>query len=213
MVRAILDAVDGGVAQIDVRGSHVDLRAQHVRAFRELAVLHAQEQIHVFFRRAVAVRGVFARLGQRAAIGADLFFGKIVHIRQPAADEVERELVNLVVLLGGIVDVGIVEAEPVDIILDGLDKFFLFLGRVRVVKAQIAHAAETLRRQEIDGQRLHVADVQVAVRFGRETRLHAAAVLALGDIGLDGLPNKVGFFPCFFCHGNPSLIASSNEYP
>ena len=41
MVRAILDAVDGGVAQIDVRGSHVDLRAQHVRAFRELAVLHA----------------------------------------------------------------------------------------------------------------------------------------------------------------------------
>ena len=104
MVRAILDAVDGGVAQIDVRGSHVDLRAQHVRAFRELAVLHAQEQIHVFFRRAVAVRGVFARLGQRAAIGADLLFGKIVHIRQPAADEVERELVNLVVLLGGIVD-------------------------------------------------------------------------------------------------------------
>ena len=100
-----------------------------------------------------------------------------------------------------------------DIILDGLDKFFLFLGRVRVVKAQIAHAAETLRRQKIDGQRLHVADVQVAVRFGRETRLHAAAVLALGDIGLDGLPNKVGFFPRFFCHGNPSLIASSNEYP
>ena len=50
-----------------------------------------------------------------------------------------------------------------------------------------------------------MADVQIAVRLGREARLNAAAVLALGDIGLDGLPNKVGLFPGLFCHGNPSL--------
>ena len=205
MVRAILDAVDGGVAHVDVRGGHVDLRAQHAGTLRELAVLHAQEKIHVLLGRAVAIGGIFARLGQRAAVFADFLLGEVVHIRQPAADEVERKFINLVVLLGGIVDVGIIEAEPVDIVLDGLDKFFFFLGRVGIVKAQVAHAAEALRRQKIDGKRLDMADVQIAVRFGREARLNAAAVLALGDIGLDGLPNKVGLFPGLFCHGNPSL--------
>ena len=204
VMRGVLDAVDGGIAQVDVRGGHVDLRAQHAGALRELAVLHAQEEVHVLLGRAVAVGGVFARLLERAAVGADLLLREVVHIREAAADEVERELVDLVVLLGGVVDVAVLEAEPMDVVLDGLDEFFLFLGGVGVVKAQVAHAAELFGCGKINGERLDMADVQVAIGLGREARLHAAAVLARGDIGLDGLPDKVGLFFDFFSHGNPS---------
>ena len=203
-MRAILDAVDGGVAQVDVRGRHVNLRAQDTGTLGKLAVLHAQEEIHVLLGRAVTVRGVFARLGQRAAVFANLLLGEVIDVRQPAADEVERKLVNLIVLLGRIIHIGVVETEPVDIVLNRLDEFFLFLGGVCIVKAEIANAAKAFSGQKIDGKRLYVTDMQIAVRFRREARLHPSAVFALGKIGFDCLPNKVGLFPDFFCHGNPS---------
>jgi hypothetical protein len=66
------DAVEHRVAHVDVRRRHVDLRAQHVRAVGELAGAHAAEQVEVLSTRAVAVRAVAARLGQRAAVLADL---------------------------------------------------------------------------------------------------------------------------------------------
>ena len=204
VMRGVLDAVDGGVAQVDIGGGHVDLRAQHAGALRELAVLHAQEEVHVLLGRAVAVGRVFARLLERAAVGADFLLGEVVHIREAAADEVERELVDLVVLLGGVVDVAVLKAEPVDIVLDGLDELFLFFGGVGVVKAQVAHAAKLLSRGKIDGERLDMADMQIAVGLGREARLHATAVLARGDVGPDGLPDEIAFLFDFFSHGNPS---------
>ncbi len=61
------DAVEHGIAQIDVARGHVDLRPQHARAVREFAGLHAAEQVEVFLDRAVAERRVLAGLGQRAA--------------------------------------------------------------------------------------------------------------------------------------------------
>src|SRR6201990_1435850 len=50
------DAVQHRVAHIEVRRRHVDLRAQHVLAFLELAGLHAAEQVEVLFDGALAIR-------------------------------------------------------------------------------------------------------------------------------------------------------------
>ena len=61
-----------------------------------------------------------------------------------------------------------IEAEPVHVALDGVDVFLLFLGRIGVVEAQIAVAAELLRDAEIQADRLGVADMQIAVRLGRK---------------------------------------------
>ena len=66
-----------------------------------------RKRSQILLGRTVAIGGIFAWLGQRAAVFADFLLGEVVHIRQPAADEVERKFINLVVLLGGIVDVGI----------------------------------------------------------------------------------------------------------
>ncbi len=204
-MRGILDAVDGRIAQVDVGRGHVDLGAQGAAALGELAVLHAKEEIHVLLRRAVAIGGVLARLLERAAVGAHLLLGQVVHIRKAAADQVAGVLKDLVVLLAGVVDRAVFKAEPVDVVLDGLDELFLFLGGVGVVKAQVAHAAELFSRGEIDGQRLDVTDMQIAVGLRREARLHAAAVLALGQIALDGFPDKVASLPDVFCHGKSLL--------
>ena len=55
------DAVEHGVAQVDVAGGHVDLGAQHARAVRKFAGLHAAEQVEVFVHRAVAERACSCR--------------------------------------------------------------------------------------------------------------------------------------------------------
>src|SRR6185436_7388872 len=75
---------------------------------------------------------------------------------------------------------GPLEAEPADVLLDRLDVLDVLGGRVRVVEAQVAGPAELLRQAEVDADRLGVADVQVAVRFGREAGRDASAVLVAG---------------------------------
>ena len=63
-----------------------------------------------------------------------------------------------------------------------------YLGEVHPL---VADALVLLRRAKVYGQRLAVADVQIAVGFGRETGvyLHTVAAMTLGEIllkkGLD----------------------------
>ena len=64
------------------------------------------------------------------------------------------------------------------ILLYGLDVLHVLLRRIRVVHAQVAQAAVFLRSAEVDDQRLAVADVQIAVRLGRETGVHLHALAA-----------------------------------
>ena len=82
------DAVEHGVAQIDVAGRHVDLRAQHPRAVGELAGAHAAEQVEVLRDGTVAERAVAAGLGQGAAAGAHVVLGLVVHIGLAGTDQV-----------------------------------------------------------------------------------------------------------------------------
>ncbi len=60
-------------------------------------------------------------------------------------------------------------------------------------KRRLQLAAEFLRDAEIQGDRLGVADMQVAVRLRREAR-HDPAVLAGDEIGLDDVADEVA--PC-----------------
>ena len=71
VVIGVKDAVHHGIAQVEVRRSHVDFRAQSSRAIGKFAGAHALEEIEIFFDRTVAIRTVFAGLSQRAAILAD----------------------------------------------------------------------------------------------------------------------------------------------
>ena len=74
---------------------------------------------------------------------------------------------------------------------DSVDIFCVFLLRVSVVETQIAGAAEFLGCAEIHYESLGMANMQISVRFGRETSAESAAVFACREIILYFLLHKV----------------------
>src|SRR5262249_39223234 len=74
--------------------------------------------------------------------------------------------------------------------LDGVDVFLLFLGRIGIVEAQVASAAEVEGGAEVQHDRLGVADMQIAVRLRGEARDNGL-VLPGGEVGLHDVANKV----------------------
>ncbi len=190
-MRGVQDAIEHGVAQIDVAGRHVDPGAQHAGAVRKLAGLHAAKQIEVFLHRAVAERAVLARLGQRAAPDPDFLLRLVVDIGEARADQALRPFVELFEIIRGIEQVfSPVVAEPVHVGLNRIDIFLLFLGRIGVVEPQVAAPGKLLRDAEIERDRLGVADMQIAVRLRREPG-HDLAVFLGVEIGLDDVANEI----------------------
>ena len=82
------------------------------------------------------------------------------------------------------------KAQPAHVVLDGGDELGVFLGRIGVVEAQVADAAELAGDAEVQADRLGMADVQVAVGFGRETGVDDR-VLAAGQVLADDLADEV----------------------
>ena len=121
-VLRVQDAVEHGIAQVDVGRGHVDLRAQHADAVRELAGPHTREQVEALVGRPVPPRAGPARIGERAAVLTDLVGGLVVHIGLAGLDEVDRPLVELLEVVGREVEVlAPVEPEPVHVRLDGVE--------------------------------------------------------------------------------------------
>ena len=85
-----------------------------------------------------------------------------------------------------------VAAQPADVGLDRLDVLGLLGGRVGVVEAEVGAAAVAGRQAEVEQDRLGVADVEEAVRLGREAGDHPAAVPARGQVGVDDVGEEVG---------------------
>ena len=69
---AVQDAVEHGIAQIDVARRHVDPGPQHPRTLGEFARAHAAEKVQALGGRSLAPRTVGAGLGQGAPVGANL---------------------------------------------------------------------------------------------------------------------------------------------
>src|SRR5882672_8737938 len=123
---------------------------------------------------------------------ANLFRVQVIDVREALLDELDRALVDLREIVRRVPEPVLpVEAEPADVVLDARDELLGLALGIRVVEAQKVRAAEVLRDAEVDADRHRVADVQVAVRLGRETRLHAAAVFTCRDFLRDDLADEV----------------------
>ena len=183
----VSDAVQHRVTHVEVAACEIDFCAQGVTAFFKFAVLHALEEVKTLFNRSVAPRADGGMRGV-APVFAELLRGKLADIGKPLLYKLNGVFIGLFKVVGAIVEpVAPVKAEPVDVLFDGVDVFGVLLGGVRVVHAQVADAAEMLGSAEVYGQRLAVADVQISVRFGRETgvNLHTVAAMPLGEILLN----------------------------
>ena len=191
MVLSVEDAVEDGVAQVQVRVRHIDLGAQDLFAVGEFAGPHPGEKIEALLDGTIPPGALGARVLQIAAGFADLLGALILDVGFAFFDEKNGPVIELLEVVGGEIEVlAPVEAEPADVGLDRLDVFDLLLGRIRVVEAKVAAAAILLRNAEIETDRFGVAQMQVAVRLGRETG-HRAGVFARGEIFFDDLADEV----------------------
>ena len=165
------NAIHHRVAHIQIRMRHIDLCLERSRPVGEFPCLHPRKQVKIFFDAAIAIRAVLARRSQRAAILPGLLGRQVAHIRLALLDQLNRPLIHLLEIIRCEKQTVVpVPPQPADIIHDRIDVFLLFLGRIGIVKPQIAVAAEFCRDAEIQADALGVADVQVAVRLRRETR-------------------------------------------
>ncbi len=192
LVACLADAIERRIAQVDIRRCHVDLRPQHVRAVGELAAAHALEEVEVLGDAALPVGAVAPGRGERPAIRPDLVGGEAVHVRLAVADELHRAIVDLPEIVGGVGEpVAPFVAEPVHPLDDRVHELLVLLYRIRVVEAQVALAAVLLGDPEIEADGFRVADVQIPVRLGRETRDDPPAVPAVGDVVGNDLADEV----------------------
>ena len=83
-----------------------------------------------------------------------------------------------------------VVTEPANILLDSADELLVLLARVGVIEAQERAPAGLFGNAEVETDRHDVADVQVAVGFGRKTG-DDLGVLARRQVVVDDLADKV----------------------
>ena len=196
----VVDTVQHRIAQVEIAGSGVDLGAQRHGAVGEFTVFHALEEVQTLLDGAVAI-GALGRGVDIAAHFAHLLGRQFTDIGQALADQAHGALIHLLKIVRRIIKPVVPgEAQPADILLDGVHILRVFLAGVRVVHAQIAHASEFFRRAEVDAQRLAVADMQVSVGLRRETGVyrHPFVLPAGGDVLLDQGMNEVPGFRRFF---------------
>ena len=116
VVAFVQDAVHDRVAQVEVAGGHIDLGPQDARPVGELALAHALEQVQVLVYRAVAIGAFVPRLGERAAVLADLFGAEVVDVRFALLDQADGPGVELVeVIRSEEQAVFPIEAQPADV--------------------------------------------------------------------------------------------------
>ncbi len=132
-----------------------------------------------------------------AAVLADLLLAQVAHVGLASADELFGPLVELLEVVGGEeLPRAPGKAEPPDVTGDRIDVLLLFLLGIRVVEPEVAGPAELLCDAEVEAEGLCVADVQVAVGFGRPARAH---------VGESGVPEV-------FCHCIPDEVGAGRLF-
>ena len=84
-----------------------------------------------------------------------------------------------------------IETQPVDVLLDRIDIFLALFFRVSVVETQIAQARVFGCYGEIETDGFGMADMQITIRLRRETGVHTAAVLTLGQVLCNHMADKI----------------------
>ena len=179
MVVGLQNTIQHRVAHVDVGRRHVDLGPQRVLPVFEFPAPHAAKEIETLRRRPIAIGARLTRLGECAAIFANLVGVQAADVGVPLLNQLLGPLVQLLEIVRG-VELAIVptEAQPADVLFNGVDVLDVFLGGIRIVEAEVALAAELLGDAEVEADRFRVPDVQIAIGLGRKAGHHFATVLA-----------------------------------
>ncbi len=197
LVGQMCHAVQNRIAHIDVRGGHVDFRAQGFLPVRVLSFLHLLKQPQVLLHAALPVRVVLSRLRQRPAVLAHLIRRQVGHIRLAFFYQLNRAFIHLVEIIGRKEKPFlIIRSQPLHIGLDRLHELALLLGGVRVVKTHIELSAILGRQPVIKQYALGMSDMQITVGLGRKPRMHGV-VNTFRKILIYNLLNEIFRFHLF----------------
>mmetsp|Transcript_84364 Transcript_84364/g.168434 ORF Transcript_84364/g.168434 Transcript_84364/m.168434 type:complete len:255 (+) Transcript_84364:677-1441(+) len=194
-MRVVQDAVRGEVPHGGVLRVEVALDAQKGLALIVASSAHLLKVNEVLVDRTLAVwrrrtLGQLALLRRRqpspvvlpkeVAARLDLGGGLMTHEGTTHADQLERELVQLLKIVGRVGDASGLVAKPRDVVQDRVDKLLLLRLRVGVVEAH--HRLTTLSAilpdpclSKVEVHRLCVSNVQVSIGLRREPRAECAA--------------------------------------
>jgi len=107
-------------------------------------------------------------------------------------DELHRPGIELIKIIRGVKQpVFEIAAQPAHVFNDRIDVLGLFLRGIRIVEAQVALSAELARQPEVDGDRLGMADMKIAVRLWRKAGVHASLIFVGLQIIEDDVPNEI----------------------
>ena len=189
----VQDAIKHRIAQIQVAGTHVDLRAQHAFTVFEFTLAHPLKQVEIFLNRAVAIGAFLAGFGQCPAIFADFFLRQVIDIRLAILNQLDRPLIKLSEVVRGEVQFFPVKAEPAHIVHDRVDVFLFFFGGVGIVKTQIGLAVVIVGDAEIQADRFGMTDMQIPVGFRRKTGIHTPAEASRLIVFVNNLADEIRF--------------------
>ena len=142
---------------------------------------------------AISIGTLLAGLGQGAALLTYFVAREIADVGFPGFDELDRPLIELVKIIGGVEQpVAPISAQPARVFDDGVDVLGFFFGGVGVIEAQIAFAAELGSQSKIQIDGFRVANMQIAVGLRRKTRVYASAKFVGFQIVDDDVADEVG---------------------
>jgi hypothetical protein len=100
--------------------------------------------------------------------------------------------------------------QPMHVSHDRSNVFRFLLCGIGVVHADVANAAKLARNPKIETNRFRVADVQIAIRFGRKTG-NDLLVFPRPKIFGDNVANEVRRPFCFSCHCNETKLSANAQ--
>mmetsp|Transcript_6567 Transcript_6567/g.15984 ORF Transcript_6567/g.15984 Transcript_6567/m.15984 type:complete len:249 (+) Transcript_6567:1674-2420(+) len=179
-------------------------------SFFALSVSHLAKEFEAFLGSARTEGAVFSRFGQRPAVFSHFLCRQRIHVGVSSFDERFGTLIDGVEIARRFSDIALprgfcikqIRLNPLDIFQYGFNVFLVFLGGIGVVHSHVAGSVEHSRDGEIEGDSLGMAQVQVSIGFGRESRFDSGcdfdfAVFLWFWIGnasvfLDNFCDKVG---------------------
>ncbi len=193
MMLNISYTIKNGITHVEIAAGKIYFCAESISPLLKLACSHAFKKFKIFLDGAVAPRA-YRRVRSIASVFLELFGSKLAHIGKAFVYKLNGILIGLFKIVRSVVkSVPPIEAEPMNILLNSLNKLGILLCGICIVHTQIAYAAEAFSRAEIYCKRLAVPDMEISVRLRREARmnLHSLATMTFRKIFGYKFINKV----------------------
>ena len=132
-------------------------------------------------------------MNECAAVFADFLGREALDVGFVLSDQVLGKFVQLIEVIGRILQMlAPIETQPRHAVANRIDIFLRFLFRIGIVETQVTQTTVIMRNTEIQANALGVADVQIAIGLGRETRFHTSVPFSGTIIFVDNIADKIG---------------------